>query len=172
MQYLSSKPERITHPLTDPLAIISQNLFWKQLGISFDNFVLFISSDRSSYSDSSRLEIQLHQVCEILSISANIFSYFLFENWMQIDNNWPYTSFSLFFSLFPSISLFFSFLLSSSLFFSLFLSFSLSIYEIHNIYEIHFIHYLSVWAMGVHLELQKGQKNYIWQINNVWESSI
>ena len=39
-----------------------------------------------------------------------IYLVFLFENWIQIDNNWPWTSF---------------------------LSFSLSIYEIYDIYEIH-----------------------------------
>ena len=59
-----------------------------------------------------------------------IYLVFLFAYWMQIDNNWPWTSFlsfSLLFSLFLSISLFslslslyFSLLLSSSLFFSLF----------------------------------------------------
>ena len=60
---------------------------------------------------------------------------FLFENWMHIDNNWPWTSVSLVFSLFLSIFLyFFPFLsyspvfLSSSIFFffiSPLLSFSL-----------------------------------------------
>ena len=59
----------------------------------------FISSDRSSYSDSFLVEIR-HQLFEILSISANIFSFSFWE----FDNNWPCTSFSL------SISLSFSLL--------------------------------------------------------------
>ena len=50
---------------------------------------------------------------------------FLFENWMQIDNNWPWVSFSLFFYPFLPFSLFFSLFISFSLYFALFCSFSL-----------------------------------------------
>ena len=50
---------------------------------------------------------------------------YLFENWMQINNNWPWTSFSLF-SLFFSLFLsFFFLLLRFSLYFSPFLPLSL-----------------------------------------------
>ena len=48
---------------------------------------------------------------------------------MQIDNNWPWASFSLLFSLFLSFSLFFSLFLSFSLIFSFFLFF---LYYIHD----------------------------------------
>ena len=51
---------------------------------------IFISSDRSSYSDSGLL-----YVCSkghFLRFWAFLPKYlvFLFENWMQIDNNWPW----------------------------------------------------------------------------------
>ena len=99
-------------------------LYPLQLCLYVSNLHNIVSSDRSSYSDSVLLLVW--QLFKILSISANML-FFLLENWMQIDNNWPWASFlSLFlsfFSLFLSISLYFSLFLSFSLFSSLALSF-------------------------------------------------
>ena len=96
--------------------------------------IIFISSDRSSYSDSGLLYINVRKG-HFLKFWAflPIYLVFLFANWMKIDNNWPWTSFYLLFSLFLSFSLYFSlfslFSLSISLFYlsfiSLLLSFSL-----------------------------------------------
>ena len=95
-------------------------------------------TDRSSYSDSGLLLARtvafiVTVVCYIYIVRSHflkfqaflpIYLVFLFAYWMQIDNNWPWTSFltlSLLFSPFLSISLFYLF---SSLFFFLFSLFS------------------------------------------------
>ena len=96
--------------------------------------VIIISSDRSSYRDSGLLLVQ--QLFQILSISANIHSFFFLQiecRLIIIDSGHLFLSFSLFFSLFLSFSLYISislyfslfslFFSLFSLFFSLFLSF-------------------------------------------------
>ena len=53
------------------------------------NIIFVVSSDRSSYSDSGLLyNVRGH----FLRFRAflPIYLVFLFENWMQIDNNWPW----------------------------------------------------------------------------------
>ena len=52
---------------------------------------LFVSSDRSSYSDSGLL-YNVRSSGHFLRFRAflPIYLVFLFENWMQIDNNWPW----------------------------------------------------------------------------------
>ena len=87
----------------------------------------FVSSDRSSYSDGGLLYKDPQAAFfEILSISANIFSFFLRIECILIiiDPGHLFLSFSLF-SLFLSLFLSFSLSFLSSPFFSLFLSFSL-----------------------------------------------
>ena len=68
---------------------------------------------------------------------------FLFENQMQINNNWPRTSFSLFFSHFLSLSLFFLFLLS----FSLFSFFSLSPFLPLSLFSLSFSLFFSLFSL-------------------------
>ena len=65
----------------------------------------FASSDRSSYSDSVLLDIDTAAFWDFEHFCQYIL-FFLFENWMQIDNNWPWTSLSPFLSF---LSLFLSF---------------------------------------------------------------
>ena len=74
----------------------------------------------SSYSDGGLLWIRKATFWNFKHFCQYTYLVSLFENWMPIDNNWPWTYFSLSFSLFFSLSL--------------------SIYEIYDINEIHDIY--------------------------------
>jgi len=57
------------------------------LVIQYEHFSIF-SSDRSSYSDSVLLLVMAGNFFRFWAFLP-IYLVFLFENWMQVDNNWP-----------------------------------------------------------------------------------
>ena len=77
----------------------------KPLGMTSLSKSSVFSSDRSSYSDGGLFCIYIGPRSHFHAFMP-IHLVFLFENWMQINNNWPWTSFSLLFSPYaPMISM-------------------------------------------------------------------